>query len=77
MKKTLVIAAALLSLGVGSAFAGDGDPHAQPPARVPNAATLQGNGPSQRLFPATTRHQTDVYPAFGYAEGDSGTTQGG
>jgi hypothetical protein len=76
MKKTLVIAAALLSLGVGSAFAGDGDPHAQPPARTSVASAQDGQN-AHRLFPATTRHQTDVYPAFGYAEGDSGTTQGG
>ncbi len=64
MKKTLMIAATLLSLGVGSAFAGDGDPHAQPPARVPNASTLQNNAPSQRLFPATTRPQVNVYSSF-------------
>jgi hypothetical protein len=70
MKKTLMMAAVLLSMGVGSAFAGDGDPHAQPPAQT-SATMLQSSGPAHRLFPATTRNQVDVYPSFGdiYARG--------
>lgn len=63
MNKTLILAATLLSLGVGSAFAGDGDMNAQPARvdRAPVAAQASGHG---RLFPATNRAQTDVYGLF-------------
>jgi predicted small lipoprotein YifL len=67
MKKTLMIAATLLSLGTGAAFA-DGNVYA-PPAQVTAATTAQqaNNQQQQRLFPASTRQQTNVYGAFGYA----------
>jgi hypothetical protein len=64
MKKTLMLAAVLLSMGAGAAFAGDGDVNAQPPAQV-NAATLQNGGSAHRLFPATNREQVSVYSSFG------------
>jgi hypothetical protein len=70
MKKTLLVAAALLSLGVGSAFAGDGDPHAQPPL-VTSYATFSQSTQDHRLFQASTRDQVNVYSNFGdqYARG--------
>jgi hypothetical protein len=64
MKRTLMIAAALLSLGIGSAFAGDGDPHAQPPAMA-NAATYAAGAQSHRLFSAATHNQVSLYSSFG------------
>jgi hypothetical protein len=76
VKKILLIAAAVFSIGVGSAFAGDGDVNAQP-AQTNNAMTLQQGVQAHRLFPATTRSQVNVYSSFGDAGGDSGTVQGG
>jgi hypothetical protein len=62
MKKTLILAAALLSLGVGSAFAGDGDPHAQPPAQV---SSYSQSGPVHHIFAVSNHAQTSVYSQFG------------
>ncbi len=72
MKKTLMIAAALLTLGVGSAFAGDGGVNAQP-AQVTRAAIAQQATSHNRLFSARTAPEVSVYSAFG----QSGTSQGG
>jgi hypothetical protein len=71
MKKTLILAAALLSFGVGSAFAGDGDPHAQP-AQIPATSAYQASAQAHRLFPATSRSQVNVYSSFGDAGGVQG-----
>lgn len=63
MNKTLILAVTLLSLGVGSAFAGDGDVNALP-AQVSNAPiTAQASGHG-RLFPAGNHAQTNVYDLF-------------
>jgi hypothetical protein len=71
MKKTLIAAAALLTLGVGSAFA-DGNVNAQPPApQVSQSATQQASG-QHRLFSASTRPHTTVYSSFGFGGGDGG-----
>ncbi len=72
MTKTLMIAAALLTLGVGSAFAGDGDVYAQP-AQVNTTVLAQQASGQSRLFPTSTRYTTSVYSLFA----DPGTTQGG
>jgi hypothetical protein len=63
MNKTLILAATLLTLGAGSAFAGDGDVYG-PPAQVRNAAPYaQANG-QNRVFPAGNHAQTNVYGMF-------------
>lgn len=72
MSKTLMIAATLLTLGAGAAFAGDGDVYAQP-AQQNRAPIAQQASAGQRLFPATNQPSTNVYGLFGHA----GTTQGG
>ena len=69
MKKTLILAATILSLGAGAALAGDGDVYA-PAAQVSSAPA---NAHSQhRLFSASSHPQTSVYEMFrgaGYAQG--------
>lgn len=72
MKKTFLAAATLLTLGVGSAFAGDGDVYAQPPAPPAHAAYAQQATGQNRLFPAISRPTTSVYSLFshpGYPQG--------
>jgi sorbitol-specific phosphotransferase system component IIC len=72
MFKTIMVAATMLTLGVGAAFA-DGNVTAQPATvAVPQAAPAQAH-PVTRLFPASMSHATSVYELFGYA----GVTQGG
>jgi hypothetical protein len=71
MTKTLILATTLLTLGVGTAFAGDGDVYAQP-AQVSRAAASGQASTTDRLFPADTRPATSVYPLFahqGYPQG--------
>lgn len=72
MNKTLMIAATLLTLGTGAAFAGDGDVYAAP-AQVSRAPIAQQSTERQRVFPASTQQTTNIYGLFGNA----GTTQGG
>lgn len=70
MKKTLILAATILSLGAGAAFAGDGDVYA-PPAQVSNAP-VSANAAQHRLFSASSQPQTSVYGMFrgpGYTQG--------
>lgn len=70
MKKTLILAATILSLGAGAALANDGDVYGQP-AQISNAQ-VNGNAAQHRLFSASTRPQVSVYSAFrgpGYAQG--------
>ena len=62
MNKTLILAATLLTLGVGSAFAGDGDVNALP-AQV-SSAPAAAQPSSHRLFAASNRDQTNVYGMF-------------
>ena len=69
MRKSLILAATILSLGAGAALAGDGDVGGLP-AQVSNAtATAQTS--QHRLFSASTQPQVSVYQAFngGYAQG--------
>ncbi len=71
MTKTLMIAAALLSFGVGSAFAGEDFPGRTPlPA---NSAISQQAGAHSQAFAASTRQTTNVYSQFarpGYTQGN-------
>ena len=62
MNKTLIIAATLLTLGVGSALAGEGAVNTVP-AQVSNSSVAApANG--HRLFEASHRAQTNVYGMF-------------
>ncbi|MBN8928725.1 MAG: hypothetical protein BGO51_24680 [Rhodospirillales bacterium 69-11] len=77
MRKTMMIAAALLTLGTGAAFANDGD------VFVPQLdgvtvqqqqapATAQQQAPAHRIFATTDRATTSVYDLFsrpGYTQG--------
>jgi hypothetical protein len=74
MNKTLIIAATLLSLSAGAAFAGDGDVYALP-AQVSQTHVNAQDAPQHRLFPASTREQTDIYGLFG--DGSGGLRGGG
>ncbi len=66
MKKTLMVAATLLTLGVGSAFAADRDAGAT--QAQPAQTTASQPAATQRLlFPTRTSRTVDVYPQFGYA----------
>ena len=70
MKKTLMLAATVLTLGVGSALAADGDVNALP-AQV-SSAPVSAQASQARLFPAANHAQTSVYGLFrgpGYAQG--------
>jgi len=72
MKKTLILAAALLSLGTGVAFSSDGDANGwAAPAQVSGATTSAQSG--QRLLTTGNQGQTNVYGLFG----SGGFTQGG
>ncbi len=79
MKKTMMIAAALLTFGASSAFAGE-DFYDRFPATTHAAPTVQqANGQRQQvnadhlLFPTSTRQVTSVYAIFA----TPGSTQGG
>ncbi|MBN8875808.1 MAG: hypothetical protein J0H67_23475 [Rhodospirillales bacterium] len=74
MRKTMMIAATLLTLGTGAAFANDGNVY------VPQAATAQAQqaqvippqANAQRTFTASNHQTTTVYDLFarpGYAQG--------
>ncbi|MBN8871262.1 MAG: hypothetical protein J0H67_00350 [Rhodospirillales bacterium] len=72
MNKIMTLAAAtLMTLGVGSAFANDGDVFV--PQAPANAATAQfakpatGTRNTRPLFSTQAAPQTNVYPMFGYA----------
>ena len=70
MKKTLILAATILSLGAGAALANDGDVYGQP-AQI-NTQANANTAPQHRLFSASTQPQTSVYSMFrgpGYAQG--------
>jgi hypothetical protein len=69
MKKTMLMAATFLALGVGAALAGDGDVNAPPPANTQTSAQQTQSGPG--LFPTSTRSEVSVQAAFGdtYARG--------
>jgi len=76
MRKTVLAAAALLTLGVGSAFAGEGDVNALPSANAQvapgQAATVQTSTGQNRLFTGSTQGTTSVYSMFsrpGYVQG--------
>ena len=75
MRKTMMIAAAFLTLGTGAAFANDGD------VFVPQAATAQTQqapasavqqGTAHRIFATSDHATTSVYSLFsrpGYSQG--------
>ncbi len=71
MTKTLMIAAALLTFGVGSAFASEQFPDRTPlPAN--SAVSQQASANQSRLFAANTHGTTNVYSQFsrpGYTQG--------
>ena len=71
MNKTLMIAATLLTLGAGSAFA-DGNVYAQP-AQVSSAPVAQqAAGERTTLFTSSQRPTTSIYSQFrgpGYTQG--------
>ncbi|MDR3536115.1 MAG: hypothetical protein P4L71_06410 [Acetobacteraceae bacterium] len=66
MKKTLLVAATLLTFGVGSAFAEEVDVTAAPTQTTQSAPAKPATA-QNRVFSARTDHQTWVYTAFGYA----------
>jgi hypothetical protein len=72
MNKTLMIAAALLTLGVGSAFA-DGDVTALPAQTSGAAVSQHATAPQAQAYPSSTQnHEVWVYPTFrthGYTQG--------
>ena len=74
MTKTVLLAAALLSLGVSAAFA-DGDVKAPPAADATAAAAPAHQPPIGRSDLNVTKQNSNVwvYDQFGY----SGATQGG
>jgi hypothetical protein len=59
MKKTLMIAAALMTFGVGAAFA-DGDV-ATPPAQPTRAPVVQTGAQQKLTFPVTHRKTVSIY----------------
>ncbi|MBN8902650.1 MAG: hypothetical protein BGO51_10910 [Rhodospirillales bacterium 69-11] len=70
MKKTFAIAAVLLTLGSGAAFAGDGDvyvPQLQGAAAGRIVQPAQQAAPAHRLFATQGHAETWLYPSFGYA----------
>ncbi|MBN8873200.1 MAG: hypothetical protein J0H67_10220 [Rhodospirillales bacterium] len=70
MRKTFAIAAVLLTLGSGAAFAGDGDvdvPQLQGAAAGQVVQPASQAAPAHRLFATQGHSETWVYPAFGYA----------
>lgn len=69
MKNTLLVAATLLSLGAGAAFANEAPVNAQAvQATQASAANPAQPAASQHLlFSTQNRHETWVYPQFGYA----------
>ncbi len=72
MSKTLMIAAALLTFGVGSAFAGEDFPGRTPlPANA--AVSQQASASQSHLFATNTQGTTNVYSQFARP----GWTQGG
>ncbi len=73
MKKTLMIAGALLSLGVGSAFAAETNGQAQQAQAAQTAQVAQQSNGQHLLFATSSRPTTSVYSLFA----DPGTTQGG
>ncbi len=79
MKKTLMIAAALLTMGAGSAFA-EGYAEVLPAqvsqTQVSNAQAGQRSGQHQTLFATTTQRPTvSVYGLFGEDGGPQGGQQ--
>lgn len=73
MNKTLILAATILTLGMGSAFAMDGNANGwAPPAQVSNAQTTSQAAGQHRLFATGGHNQTSVYGLFrgpGYTQG--------
>lgn len=63
MNKTLMIAAALLTMGASAAFAGEDFPDRYA-APVSHASVVQPASGQGRLFSATARQTTSVYSAF-------------
>ncbi|MDR3536195.1 MAG: hypothetical protein P4L71_06815 [Acetobacteraceae bacterium] len=73
MKKTLMIAAALLTLGAGSAFA---EGYAEVlPAQVSNATAASSANHLTAFATSTQRPTTSVYGLFGQASGPQGGQQ--
>lgn len=73
MQKTLILAAALMSLGMGAAFAGDGDvTAANPPPSARAAWSGKPSGQATLFSTATPHHETWVYDQFGYAGAQGG-----
>lgn len=72
MTKTLTLAAALLTLGMGAAFA-DGDVTAQPAQLDRAPIAQQATGLQAHTFAASQNRAVSVYDQFGNA----GTPQGG
>jgi hypothetical protein len=73
MKKTLILAVTILTLGVGSAFAADGDANGwAAPAQVSKSqSAAQANG-GNLVFAVSGHPQTNVYGMFrgpGYTQG--------
>lgn len=72
MTKTLTLAAALLTLGMGAAFA-DGDVTAQPAQLDRAPIAQQATGPRAQAFAASQDRTVSVYDQFSNA----GSPQGG
>ncbi|MBN8871613.1 MAG: hypothetical protein J0H67_02145 [Rhodospirillales bacterium] len=76
MRKTMMIAAALLTLGTGAAFANDGDVFVPQAATAQTqqapATTQQQQNTTHRIFATSDHATTSVYSLFarpGYTQG--------
>ncbi len=74
MIKNMMIAAALLTMGVSSAFAGEDFPDRYA-APVSHASVAQQANSQSRVFSASTRQTTSVYALFAVPGGTQGGNQ--